>query len=185
MDFGVSVTTLEQVFLNVVKHNGAPDGGRDDAEKVRRLSATRPAEEPLRDAQRDGDSQLSQLAPRGGMRNACKHVAAIYVKRFHYYRRDKAAICCTTVLPIMILCAGASDDDIFSATVQPPCSPLKDGPRCSTAQGCCCSRPPSRSPRSRPSSSTTPLSPRRSADPALRAVQNGLEQFKRFRTRPV
>ena len=127
MDFGVSVTTLEQVFLNVVKHNGAPDGGRDDAEKVRRLSATRLEEEPLRDAQRDGDSQLSHLAPRGGMRNACKHVAAIYVKRFHYYRRDKAAICCTTVLPIMILCAGASDDDIFSATVQPPCSPLKMG----------------------------------------------------------
>ena len=35
-----------------------------------------------------------------------QHLRAIYLKRFHYTRRDKAGICCSTILPVLILAAG-------------------------------------------------------------------------------
>lgn len=118
--YGVSVTTLEEVFLQVAR---ADDQRREFSEsKARILSSTdiqveKEAPEfksdPLDDNgdEHDKASRLEQgetstqldEAPRP---NALMHFKALFLKRIHYARRDYQACCCSMLMPIVLFAVG-------------------------------------------------------------------------------
>ena len=95
VDYGLSITTMESVFLKVI--------GEDSAAN----------DEALQTNSGVGDGSLGSFAAfeattasrdkQGGAQRCCKHMFAMYVKRFHYGRRDMNSIVCNTLIPLILL----------------------------------------------------------------------------------
>ncbi|CAE7379072.1 ABCA3, partial [Symbiodinium natans] len=115
--FGVSVTTLEEVFLRVGRDHTEADIAADErlqqASFVRQISAEREERamnsftQAVEEMRRSGGSQMDE--PLTEARRAessvsfARHVRAMLVKRFHNARRDRKAWCCQIVLPLIFL----------------------------------------------------------------------------------
>jgi len=93
--YGISVTTLEEVFLNVAKVT-TPEKHFHKEE-----TAGQPSEE-------DGLNEFD--IRKDGMKGKWEifrtHFAALVVKRVQYFKRDKRGLVCEIVLPILMIIAG-------------------------------------------------------------------------------
>ncbi|CAE7581813.1 Abca4, partial [Symbiodinium sp. CCMP2456] len=114
--FGVSVTTLEEVFLRVGRDHTEADIAADErlqqASFVRQISAEREERALGSFTQRTEEQRSSGSAmaePLTAERRPDpsvsfqRHVHAMLVKRFHNARRDRKAWCCQIVLPLIFL----------------------------------------------------------------------------------
>ncbi|CAK9113314.1 ABC transporter A family member 1 (ABC transporter ABCA.1) (AtABCA1) (ABC one homolog protein 1) (AtAOH1) [Durusdinium trenchii] len=126
--FGVSVTTLEEVFLRVGRDHTEADVAAD--ERLQQASFVRQISQE-REARRSGVSQRSPSAVRvsteaerassdaavpltndrsrridpSSTASFGKHVHALLTKRYHNARRDRKAWCCQVLLPLIFLLA--------------------------------------------------------------------------------
>ncbi|CAK9086607.1 unnamed protein product [Durusdinium trenchii] len=120
--FGVSVTTLEEVFLRVGRDHTEADVAAD--ERLQQASFVRQISQE-REARRSGVSQRSPSAVRVSTEASSdaavpltndridpsstasfgKHVHALLTKRYHNARRDRKAWCCQVLLPLIFLLA--------------------------------------------------------------------------------
>jgi len=110
-EYGVSVTTLEEVFLKVARaddQRGGPDGAREDVEEM--------GEEDI-DAIKKKVKELAANAPMAegvsgvkvGMEGSVtfrKHFYALLQKRVQYSRRDFRSFCCSIIMPVVLFAAG-------------------------------------------------------------------------------
>ncbi|CAL1171712.1 unnamed protein product, partial [Cladocopium goreaui] len=111
--FGVSVTTLEEVFLRVGRDHTEADVAADErlqqASFVRQISEER--EFRARQISTEGSSRdVSAAEPLNVNRidmtaSFGKHVHALLTKRYHNARRDRKAWCCQIILPLIFLLA--------------------------------------------------------------------------------
>ncbi|CAJ1389550.1 unnamed protein product [Effrenium voratum] len=114
--FGVSVTTLEEVFLRVGRDHTEADVALDErlqqASFVRQISEERERAQsswrPEGSSWRSSNQAAEPLtAERTEQLNAsfARHVQALLVKRWHNARRDRKAWCCQIILPLIFLLA--------------------------------------------------------------------------------
>ncbi|GKY90545.1 hypothetical protein MPSEU_000028200 [Mayamaea pseudoterrestris] len=93
--YGVSLTTLEEVFLLVAR------GGSEEKQDF--TSSGRPAVQSLsKDPEKSHRSQMD-LAKEGLF---FTHLGALFKKRAASFRRDKKAWCCTTIVPSIFVLVG-------------------------------------------------------------------------------
>ncbi|CAK9108749.1 ABC transporter A family member 1 (ABC transporter ABCA.1) (AtABCA1) (ABC one homolog protein 1) (AtAOH1) [Durusdinium trenchii] len=119
--YGISVTTLEEVFLKVASDNyGAQTLQDDEAAQCggyQRLGHGQSGGE-LNDAQQRAQEALfTQVSEWHKFR---VHFRAIYVKRFHYAKRDRKSLCCNTLLPVLLLVIGLALLKAFPLKTAPP-----------------------------------------------------------------
>ena len=94
--YGISVTTLEEVFLNVAKiaapekHYNGHKGGSTDLQ--------------VKDDLDDYDLNANKLT--GSWRIFRTHFAALVKKRIHYTKRDRRGLLCELFLPILMVIGG-------------------------------------------------------------------------------
>ena len=91
--FGISLTTLEEVFLRVAV------GGHDKND----LDAK---ENELLENASDYDFELENVRIKGKMEIFRMHFGALCKKRFIYFKRDLKGVFCEVILPILIITAG-------------------------------------------------------------------------------
>ena len=91
--FGISLTTLEEVFLKVA----VGDHEKEAADKKDR--------EMMFD-QNENDFELEQVRVKGTMELFRMHFGALCTKRFIYFKRDLKGVFCEVILPIIIVTAG-------------------------------------------------------------------------------
>lgn len=113
--FGVSVTTLEEVFLRVGRDHTEADVAADErlqqASFVRQISedcerarsSFRPSEGSAREV--SATEPLHPTRRETPSASFGKHVHALLTKRYHNARRDRKAWCCQIVLPLIFLLA--------------------------------------------------------------------------------
>ena len=89
--YGVSVTTLDEVFLMVAR---GEEGVHQSAIK----------EAPVKD-ESNPDRALLDTTDSGSLRFK-RHVSALFMKRAKNFKRDKKAWCCSTILPTITTLAG-------------------------------------------------------------------------------
>eukprot|EP00931_Biecheleriopsis_adriatica_P069363 TRINITY_DN4321_c0_g1_i1.p1 TRINITY_DN4321_c0_g1~~TRINITY_DN4321_c0_g1_i1.p1 ORF type:complete len:1964 (+),score=351.62 TRINITY_DN4321_c0_g1_i1:38-5929(+) len=139
--FGVSVTTLEEVFLRVGRDHTEADRDADERLQqtnfVRQISSER--ERSISSFQHDAGAAADGSLPASSEPYApagqdtveqsfantfARHVHALLAKRYHNARRDRKAWCCQIVLPLLFLLtalftmrfAGVGDYDVASLT---------------------------------------------------------------------
>ena len=93
--FGISLTTLEEVFLKVAQ----------GAEKDPNASQKQP-EMKEQSSSSDFDFQLDDVRIKGKFDVFRMHFTALCVKRFIYFKRDFKGLFCEVVLPIIIITIG-------------------------------------------------------------------------------
>ena len=96
--FGVSVTTMEEVFIRVAQEGEHALDYTEEAEgDVADMEAgTGAALDDFGKITEDGDS----------FAEFTRHFEALLLKRWRYGKRDKTAIFCTTILPVVMLLLG-------------------------------------------------------------------------------
>jgi len=92
VSYGVSITTMDEVFIAVA---------RGDSGLKEQVSASKHELLPT-DAV---DSTVSRVRLESG-NLFCRHLSALFLKRAAYFRRDRKAWLCTTVLPSVFVCLG-------------------------------------------------------------------------------
>lgn len=97
--FGVSVTTMEEVFIRVAEEGDhALDYDADSAEG---------AASDVEDGNGDALDDFGKIVEDAdAFAEFTRHFEALLLKRWRYGRRDKIAIFCTTVLPVVMLLLG-------------------------------------------------------------------------------
>lgn len=100
INYGLSVTTLEEVFIKVAEEQRP--GSKEEHEAEQRalaLAAAGPS------AVGDHRSALSVDASQ--QRSSwCRHFQSLLAKRYHIQKRDKKALCCQFLVPLILLCLG-------------------------------------------------------------------------------
>jgi ATP-binding cassette subfamily A (ABC1) protein 3 len=102
--FGISLTTLEEVFLRVavgINHGTKQDNKEKDG---KRLPIEGEQQKLREDAINDYD--LETIRIKGRMEIFNMHFLALIKKRFIYFKRDYKGVFCEIVLPILIMTAG-------------------------------------------------------------------------------
>lgn len=110
--FGVSVTTLEEVFLRVGRDHTEADIAAD--ERLQQISFVRQISERATITDRsepvvgvavnDHDASRSPLRGAEAVKSSCgRHVHALLAKRYHNARRDRKAWCCQVAMPLIFL----------------------------------------------------------------------------------
>ena len=94
--YGVSVTTLEEVFLNVAKIT-TPD--KHYSQEVHPIDS-------IKDSLDEFDPKKDKIQDKWGLFKS--HFTALSAKRFHYFKRDKKGLCCEIFLPIIMIIIGVS-----------------------------------------------------------------------------
>jgi ATP-binding cassette subfamily A (ABC1) protein 3 len=102
VNYGMSVTTMESVFLKVITEDAEAN------EAARAASQTSVVSEAEGASAEVSGSVLLESTTAGrdkksGTERCCKHMFALYVKRLHYGKRDKSSIVCNTMIPILLL----------------------------------------------------------------------------------
>lgn len=96
--YGVSITTLDEVFLLVAR--GGKAGKKEDYKPSQgNDSPSVPADEKS-----DKSARSKMDLDSDGLLGI--HVSSLFKKRAAYFRRDKKAWCCTTILPSMFVLMG-------------------------------------------------------------------------------
>ena len=92
--YGVSVTTLDEVFLMVAR---GEEGIHESAIKEAA---------PVRDDKESKPDRASLDTTDSGSLRFKRHVSALFMKRAKNFKRDKKAWCCSTILPTITTLAG-------------------------------------------------------------------------------
>ena len=92
--YGVSVTTLDEVFLMVAK-------GEEGVHESTIKEAA-----PVKDDSKSNPDRASLDATDSGSLRFKRHVSALFMKRAKNFKRDKKAWCCSTILPTITTLAG-------------------------------------------------------------------------------
>mmetsp|Transcript_24372 Transcript_24372/g.21540 ORF Transcript_24372/g.21540 Transcript_24372/m.21540 type:complete len:1036 (+) Transcript_24372:413-3520(+) len=91
--YGVSVTTLEEVFLNVSKIVHKNDVSNFNA--VRKQTT-----------QKDDEFDLKKEKIQGSWNIFKNHFSALVIKRYHYFKRDKKGLMLELFLPVLMVIIG-------------------------------------------------------------------------------
>jgi len=94
--YGISVTTLEEVFLQVAR----ADDQKADEGDFKQLDILTPHVE------REPAESLLEIDDVGPVREFALQFSALFVKRFHYSKRDRRAFCCSILLPVLLFAVG-------------------------------------------------------------------------------
>ncbi|KAL7567855.1 hypothetical protein ACA910_000596 [Epithemia clementina (nom. ined.)] len=98
--YGVSITTLDEVFLLVARGGSAAATSKRDY-----VSSVRQDGEPaVPELDADKSARSKMDLTKDGLFNT--HLVALFKKRAAYFRRDKKAWCCTTILPSFMTLIG-------------------------------------------------------------------------------
>ncbi|KAL4476000.1 hypothetical protein ABPG72_007886 [Tetrahymena utriculariae] len=93
--YGVSITTLEEVFLKVASMN------------ENHIVQQKKEPQIFQDQQEQQNIQeVSQEKTQNEFLIFLIHLQALIKKRLHYFRRDKKGLCCEIILPIMLVAFG-------------------------------------------------------------------------------
>jgi ATP-binding cassette subfamily A (ABC1) protein 3 len=95
LSYGVSVTTLEEVFIKVAEMDD--EGNQHTLTKEARRQDGTPASSPVSDINSDSGTPKAAFSV---------HLKALLLKRFRYARRDKKMLFYSTAMPIFLLIAG-------------------------------------------------------------------------------
>merc|ERR1712226_475819 len=128
--YGVSITTLDEVFLLVARGGSAEK--KEAYKSSTRISgtATVEADEAEKSARSRMDLEKSNLFN--------THVGSMFRKRAAFFRRDKKAWCCTTILPSLFVLFGfvifriSEGDETYGAlklSLDDFNEDIKEGPR--------------------------------------------------------
>ena len=101
--YGVSVTTLEEVFLNVSNILVPKSDKTDSAKQHGTLNQVTSAKgnEDLDNFDLEKEREDPRAWP-----TFKRHFSALALKRFHYFKRDKKGLCLELFLPIIMVIAG-------------------------------------------------------------------------------
>ncbi len=113
VEYGISVTTLEEVFLRVAERGGA-DKVREDKNAAKRVAVKRLSFSDGVAKIVEGDEyyisipndEVTRVAITGNGSSTLEQFKALMVKRFHYSKRDWKTILCNTLLPIVLFGSG-------------------------------------------------------------------------------
>jgi ATP-binding cassette, subfamily A (ABC1), member 3 len=111
--FGISLTTLEEVFLKVAV--GIQDG-KNEAAKGEERAIVKPQDSDL-------DFDLESIRRKGTFEVFRMHFLALCIKRFIYFKRDYKGLFCEIFLPCIIVTAGLAMT-LFTFVRDPKESPL-------------------------------------------------------------
>lgn len=99
VDYGMSVTTMESVFMKVITEDSESGAAQNSMEpKAVSASASEPA-----GSFTSLEATTASRDKQSGPKRCCMHVFALYMKRLHYGKRDKSSITCNTMIPILLL----------------------------------------------------------------------------------
>jgi len=89
LSYGISMTTLEEVFLEV---NGSSNGNKND--------------QLLKGTKFDNSIENEEDGPTVGKSSCWKQTTALMTKRFHIYKRDKCGLMCELIIPLFLVILG-------------------------------------------------------------------------------
>lgn len=95
--YGISITTLEEVFLRVAE-------GTTDVTLQENLRESKKHEVIYLEEQNEFD--LNSVKVKNGFSLFFIHFWAIFIKRLQYFKRDKKGLCCEIFLPAIIIIVG-------------------------------------------------------------------------------
>jgi ATP-binding cassette subfamily A (ABC1) protein 3 len=110
INYGISVTTLEEVFLKVGQHTATTvDEQKADTQLKRELSTSR-----LHGKEESkGNNDIMEIMKMSAVKERpnelfifFKHLGALLTKRWQYLKRDKGTLCCLTFLPFLLMLGG-------------------------------------------------------------------------------
>jgi len=112
--YGVSITTLDEVFLLVAKGETKDAGEGYSSSKRLSVASSRNLDDDVKQgnahAEPVGDASMSKSArSRMDLESSglfVRHVGALFKKRAAFFRRDKKAWLCTTFIPSLFVLAG-------------------------------------------------------------------------------
>jgi ATP-binding cassette subfamily A (ABC1) protein 3 len=97
VNYGLSVTTLEEVFIKVAEEHRP--GSHKDKDGVEEKSSDK-FDASITHAEALG------VDPTATQSSWCTHFQALLAKRWHIQKRDKKALCCQFLVPIILLSLG-------------------------------------------------------------------------------
>lgn len=103
-NYGISITTMEQVFLEVSEKNSTTKDEEDNLEQIRNSS--------LVDNKID-NFNLNDVRIKEPLQIFTIHFWALVVKRFNYFKRDKKGLACEVFIPCIMLIFG-----LYATTVE-------------------------------------------------------------------
>jgi len=109
--YGVSVTTLEEVFIRVASNTYEKDAVAERPNMYRRLSNDGLDFDAFEDATMEGIGSVKKFS---------LQFRALFAKRFQYAKRDRKSVCCNVVLPILLLVLGLGLLKAFPLKTEPP-----------------------------------------------------------------
>ena len=104
--WGLSITTMESVFLKVIDTGAGAKAEPPSAATPSTAPSTESTEAESEGIGLSVARDETLLRRQNGCARCCSHTYALYVKRLHYARRDKSSILCSTVIPIVLLVMG-------------------------------------------------------------------------------
>jgi len=103
--YGVSITTLDEVFLLVARGNVGNKSVRSFRsvmdESKKNLAVSNQTHEVVEEK---SEQQSRMNLEKDGL--FLRHIGALFTKRAAYFRRDRKAWLCTTILPSLFVCLG-------------------------------------------------------------------------------
>lgn len=96
LSYGISMTTLEEVFLEV---NADPSKKNDQ-----KLYTIESEETNTVTQEEEEQNNVNQI----GKSSCCKQTGALLTKRFHLYKRDWCGLLCELIIPLLLVLAGLS-----------------------------------------------------------------------------
>eukprot|EP01083_Nonionella_stella_P115453 342352_1 len=110
--YGISVTTLEEVFIKV-------GHGQQSTEENQFKDTLRDRRESALSDETEASDNLSEIRRRSQKSLFCVHLLAMLHKKWHYTKRDKRAMLCQLVLPILFLIFGFVVVDFEAPSLYP------------------------------------------------------------------
>ncbi|XP_078117794.1 uncharacterized protein abca12 isoform X3 [Sander vitreus] len=103
--YGISDTTLEEVFLQLTDREAGADGHLSISETVSDIDSidSFPSDSSGSISSFDDKIKLTGSSVVSGMALACQQMAAIVIKRFHHSRRDWKGLISQILLPVLFM----------------------------------------------------------------------------------
>lgn len=99
--YGISVTTLEEVFLKV---GHGDDSDKDGQELAMLKQNNNPEAQPLTSG--DDDFSISTMPHQSALTVFFHHLAALFLKRFYIYRRNRRGLIIEVLVPVFLVIIG-------------------------------------------------------------------------------
>jgi ATP-binding cassette subfamily A (ABC1) protein 3 len=116
INYGLSVTTLEEVFLRIGQNHAATVKEKaTQTNLVKRMSSSRIVNDEKKEdvINSSSDTEINQLMKlsgdkvnSGAFMEAFRHFVALLAKRYHFLKRDKGTLLCLILLPVICMGGG-------------------------------------------------------------------------------